>query len=129
MQKLTHPKIQVSKVYKVKVKGKLSDGDFFKLGNGIEIEPNQIAYAEVELLDFEQGLSTLKVTLYQGYNRQIRKMMAHINKEVVALKRISHGTLNIAGIDKGKYRPIKKTELKNLSIYLNKKINALKKKQ
>ena len=34
LQKLTHPKIQVSKVYKVTVKGKLSDGDFYKLVNG-----------------------------------------------------------------------------------------------
>lgn len=129
LQKLTHPKIQVSKVYKVNVKGKLSDGDFYKLVNGIEIEPNKIAYAEVELLDFEQGISSLKITLYQGYNRQIRKMMAHINKEVVSLKRISHGTLSIAGIEKGKFRLVKKTELKNLSIYLNKKLNALAKKE
>jgi len=129
LQKLTHPKIQVSKVYKVTVKGKLSDGDFYKLANGIEIEPNKIAYAEAELLDFDKGSSTLKVTLYQGYNRQIRKMMAAISKDVLALKRISHGTLNIAGLEKGKYREVKKTELRNLNIYLNKKLNALAKKE
>lgn len=129
LQKLTHPKIQVSKVYKVTVKGKLSEGDFYKLANGIEIEPNKIAYAEAELLEFDKGSSTLKITLYQGYNRQIRKMMAAISKEVLALKRISHGTLSIAGIEKGKYREIKKTELRNLSIYLNKKLNALSKKE
>ena len=56
-------------------------------------------------------------------------MMEHINKEVLALKRISHGTLNLSGIAKGDYRPIKKTELKNLSIYLNKKINSLSKNE
>lgn len=129
LQKLTHPKIQVSKVYKVTVKGKLSDGDFYKLANGIEIEKGQIAYAEAELLDFDKGTSTLKITLYQGYNRQIRKMMSLINKEVLALKRVSHGTLSIAGLEKGKFREIKKTELRNLAIYLNKKLNALAKKE
>lgn len=128
LQKLTHPKIQVSKVYKVKVKGKFSDGDFYKFQNGIEIEPNKIAYGEIELLDFENGLSTFQITLYQGYNRQIRKMIASLGKEVVALKRISHATLSIAGLEKGAYRQIKYSELKNLSIYLNKKLNALKKK-
>ena len=128
LQKLTHPKIQVSKVYRVTVKGKLSDGDFYKLANGIEIETGQIAYAEAELIDFDKGSSTLKVTLHQGYNRQIRKMMASINKDVLALKRISHGTLTIAGLEKGKFRPVKKTELKNLNIYLNKKLHALAKK-
>ena len=128
LQKLTHPKIQVSKVYRVTVKGKLSDGDFYKLANGIEIEPGQIAYAEAELIDFDKGSSTLKVTLHQGYNRQIRKMMAAINKDVLALKRVSHGTLSIAGLEKGKFRQVKKTELKNLNIYLNKKLNALAKK-
>jgi len=129
LQKLTHPKIQVAKVYKVKVKGKLSDGDFYKLQNGMEIEPNKIAYAEVELLDFDQGTSDLKITLYQGYNRQIRKMMALIGKDVIALKRISHATLTISGLTKGQYRAIKKTELKNLSIYLNKKMHSLAKKK
>ena len=129
LQKLTHPKIQVSKVYKVKVKGKFSDGDFYKFRNGIEIEPDKIAYGEIELIDFEQGLSTFQVTLYQGYNRQIRKMMAELGKEVVALKRISHATLSVAGLEKGKFRPVKKTELKNLSVYLNKKLNALNKKK
>lgn len=128
LQKLTHPKIQVSRVYKVKVKGKFSDGDFYKFQNGIEIEPNKIAYGEIELLDFDNGTSTFQITLYQGYNRQIRKMMAELGKEVVALKRISHATLSIAGLEKGKFRPVKQTELRNLSIYLNKKINALKKK-
>ena len=128
LQKLTHPKIQVSKVYKVKVKGKFSDGDFYKFQNGIEIEPNKIAYGEIELLNFEQGLSTFQITLYQGYNRQIRKMMEQLGKEVVALKRISHATLSIAGLEKGKYRPVKQTELRNLSVYLNKKLNSLNKK-
>ncbi|MCR4881061.1 MAG: rRNA pseudouridine synthase [bacterium] len=129
LQKLTHPKIQVAKVYKVKVRGKFSDGDFYKFQNGIEIEPNKIAYGEIELLDFEDGLSTFQITLYQGYNRQIRKMMAELGKEVVALKRVSHATLSIAGLEKGKFRSIKYSELKNLSVYLNKKINALKKKK
>ena len=128
LQKLTHPKIQVAKVYKVKVKGKFSDGDFYKFQTGIEIEPNKVAYGEIELVDYEQGLSTFNVTLYQGYNRQIRKMMASLGKEVVALKRISHATLSIAGLEKGKFRPIKYSELKNLSIYLDKKIRALSKK-
>ncbi len=129
LQKLTHPKIQVSKVYKVTVKGKLSESDFFKLSNGIEIEPQKVAYADVSLLNFENGLSTLQITLYQGYNRQIRKMMAAISKEVIALKRISHGTLSISGLEKGKYRLIKKSELKNLFVYLNKKLHLLAKKE
>ena len=128
LQKLTHPKIQVSKVYKVNVKGKFSDGDFYKFQNGIEIEPNKIAYGEIELIEFEQGISTFKITLYQGYNRQIRKMMAKLGKEVVSLKRISHATLSISGLEKGQFRAVKYSELKNLTIYLNKKLNALKKK-
>ncbi len=127
LQNLTHPKIQVSKIYRVSIKGKLSEGDIYKLENGIEIEKGKTAYAEVELIDFEKGISVLKITLYQGYNRQIRKMMEKLGKEVVALKRISHGTITLQGLEKGQYRKITKNELYNLNTYLNKKLKILKK--
>lgn len=127
LQNLTHPKIHVAKVYKVSIKGKLSEGDIYKLVNGIEIEEGKVAYAEVELLDFDKGISSLKITLYQGFNRQIRKMMEKLGKEVVALKRISHGTITLQGIEKGQFRKITKNELYNLNTYLNKKIKNLKK--
>ncbi len=127
LQNLTHPKIQVSKVYRVSIKGKLSEGDIYKLENGIEIEKDKIAYCEVELIDFDKGISILRITLYQGYNRQIRKMMEKLGKEVVALKRISHGTITLQGLDKEQYRKITKNELNNLNTYLNKKLKNLKK--
>ena len=127
LQNLTHPKIQVSKIYRVSIKGKLSEGDFYKLENGIEIEEGKVAYAEVEPIEFDKGVSVLKITLYQGYNRQIRKMMEKLGKEVVALKRISHGTINLQGLEKGQYRKITKKELYNLNNYLNKKLKNLKK--
>ncbi|MDD3593947.1 MAG: pseudouridine synthase [Candidatus Gastranaerophilales bacterium] len=127
--KLTHPKIKVAKVYKVTIKGKLSQGDIYKLENGIEIEPGKVAYAEVEMLEYKKGISMLKVTLHQGYNRQIRKMMESIGHPIQALKRISHATINISGLEKGQYRKINIKELKNLNIYLNKKMNDLYKKE
>ena len=124
---LIHPKIQVSKVYKVTVEGKLTDDDFKKFKNGMEIEKGKIAYADAEFVDCYKGETTLKMTLTQGYNRQIRKMMDMINHPVVHLKRISHATLTLTGLERGQYRKIEKNELRNLIIYLNKKLHKLDK--
>lgn len=120
VQKLTHPSIKIPKVYRVTIKGKINQEDIMKLVKGIEIEKGQIAYAEVMVLGYEKGESVLEMTLYQGYNRQIRKMMDFIGKPVKNLKRISHATIQLTGLKRGDIRKIKPAEMKNLNKFLKK---------
>src|SRR5574344_1650744 len=53
INQLTHPSIKISKVYRVVAEGKLNIKDLETMANGIEIEPDKIAYAESSILDFE----------------------------------------------------------------------------
>lgn len=122
IQQLTHPKISVAKVYKVLVNGRINEEHLKTLAKGIEIEPGQIAYAEAIVTDYEKGITTLKITLHQGFNRQIRKMMDKIERPVVALKRTSHATFNITGLEKGKFKKILPKEISNLKRHLEKKV-------
>lgn len=126
---LTHPKAHVPKAYSVAVKGRVSREDVMKMLKGIEIEPGQIAYAECNVTSYEQGKSTLEVVLYQGYNRQIRKMMDILEHPVISLKRIRQASVNISGLERGEYRFLKPLEVKELYNYIKKLQKKQKKNQ
>lgn len=118
IQNLTHPKCHVPKVYRVSVQGKINQNHLFKLQQGIEIEKGKIAYAHAIPLEYERGQTTLQITLHQGYNRQIRRMMDILEMPVVSLKRITHGCIQITGLKRGEHRFLSRKEIDNLFKYL-----------
>lgn len=119
INELTHPSVKVPKVYIVTVNGRVHLHHQEKLAEGLEIENGKIAYAETQLLEATNRESILQVTLYQGLNRQIRKMFDMLGFEVKTLKRIQHATISIEGLKKGQFKPIKPQQIKELKNFLN----------
>ena len=103
---LTHPKIKIPKVYKVVVEGKMTRQKVLELEKGIEIEKGKIAYAQVDCVDVLSDTTVLQITLYQGLNRQIRKMCQKVGHEVVTLKRIKHANVVLDGLKRGAFKYI-----------------------
>lgn len=120
INELTHPSIKVPKVYVVTVNAKMNISHLEKMAAGIEIEKGQIAYADTFILESTNKRTVLQITLYQGLNRQIRKMIASLGFEVSSLKRIQHATIGIEGLKKGEFKPIKPQQIKELRNFLNK---------
>lgn len=120
IQQMTHPKIKVEKVYRVFVKGKIKIPDIEKLSKGIEIEKGKIAYADTFVIDADREKSELEIVLYQGYNRQIRRMMEIIGHNVISLKRIKHATLTLQGMGRGDYKFLKPKQLQELRNHIKK---------
>ena len=124
INEMTHPSIKVPKVYIVTINGRFTPDDAEKMFNGIEIETDsgekKIAYAETLPLETDKNSSRIQVVLYQGINRQIRKMFAKLGFEVESLKRIQHATLTIEGLKKGQVKPIKPKQVKEIKTYLAK---------
>lgn len=116
---LTHPSIKVPKVYMVTVDSVLTRAELSTLANGVEIEPDKIAYADIQVLNMDNKHTEMQITLYQGMNRQIRKMFEHIGHEVKTLKRIQHATLKLDGLKRGEFKPIKPIQIKELKNFLN----------
>lgn len=112
--RLTHPSIKIPKVYRVVATGKMNLEHMRQLAKGIEIEKDKIAYADAMIVEYEGKNTVLQITLYQGLNRQIRKMLDFLGHPVISLKRVSHGTINIQGMKKGQFKYIKPRELKEL---------------
>lgn len=61
----------------------------------------------------------MQITLYQGMNRQIRRMFEYFGFEVKTLKRIQHATINLDGLKRGEFKPIKPRQIKDLRNFLN----------
>ena len=119
INELTHPSIKVPKVYIVSINGKIHKHELEQLANGIEIEKGKIAYADITVLEFDNERTMMQVTLYQGLNRQIRKMFEYVGYEVKSLKRIQHATISILGLKRGDVKPIKPQQIKELKNFLN----------
>lgn len=117
---LTHPTLKIPKVYIVGVNGKVHLHHQEKMAQGIEIEPKKIAYANTMIIDSTNKKTTLQVTLYQGLNRQIRKMFEALGFEVTSLKRTQHAIITTEGLKKGQFKPIKPKQIKDLKNFLTK---------
>lgn len=119
INKLTHPTIKVPKFYRVSINGKITQNDIDAMYKGIEIEPAKKAYAEVDVIEIDNSHTVMEIVLYQGLNRQIRKMFEYLGFEVLTLKRTRHATLDLTGLKRGEFKPIKPGQIRDLKNFLN----------
>ena len=109
--RLTHPKHQIPKIYHVTVKGEVADPQLKKLSSALVIDGYQIQPVAVEVIKKEPTSTTLKMTLYEGRNRQIRKMCALCGIEIKVLTRVALGNISLGNLPLGKWRHLTSTEV------------------
>lgn len=119
INELTHPSIKVPKIYIVSVDAQIHQHELEQMAKGIEIEKGKIAYADIMMLEADKKHTLMQVILYQGMNRQIRKMFEYLGYEVKSLKRIQHATIQLEGLRRGEFKPIKPQQIKELKNFLN----------
>ena len=117
---LTHPSVKVAKNYRVVAQGKLKLPQLEEMAKGIEIEDGKIAYADAGIIEYDGKNTVLDITLFQGLNRQIRKMLDYLGYPVISLKRYSHATLNLDGLKRGEFKYLKPKQIKDLKRYVQK---------
>ena len=109
--RLTHPKHTIGKVYRVKVAGKVSDEQMEILSSPLVIDDYKIQPVTVSISGEDEGGTVLKMTLFEGRNRQIRKMCEAAGLTVKRLSRISIGNLKLDGLPVGKWRYLEQHEV------------------
>lgn len=114
MNALLHPKFKVPKTYRVKVEGEITTEKISQLCAGIELEDGMTAPAEINLLYAEKKSSALEITIHEGRNRQVRRMLAAVGCTVKKLTRTKFAGLTLEGVDVGKFRELTKKEVKSL---------------
>lgn len=111
---LTHPKHNIPKIYKVKVKGKVTGRILKQLCLPTEIDGYTVAPSEWSIISEEDTKTVLSVVLYEGRNRQIRKMAEKVGLVVLSLKRTAIGKLEIGNLPRGKWVYLTDDEVKYL---------------
>lgn len=107
---LTHPRYEVPKTYVAQLRRPIADPDLARLRTGIELEDGPTGPAEVRRL----GKNEIEVTLREGRNRQVRRMVEAVGNEVVALRRVAFGPLRLGDLREGKARRLSDGEIAEL---------------
>lgn len=108
--RLTHPRYEVPKTYRARLRKPIADGDLKKLRGGVELEDGPTAPAEVRRL----GEREIEIVLREGRNRQVRRMAEAVGNEVASLRRVAFGPLALGRLPVGKARRLSDAEVEEL---------------
>ena len=112
--KLTHPKHNIGKVYIARVEGIPNQQKLNRFMNGLKIDDYTTSKSDIEIVKKYSKNCELKITIYEGKNRQVRKMCSEIGHEVINLKRVQIGNLKLGSLKECQYRHLTGEELKYL---------------
>ena len=112
--KLTHPKHEIPKIYHVKIKGKVTDEQVKALSKPMKIDGYTILPVETKLISIKQDYSVLEMILYEGRNRQIRKMCEQTELNILRLCRVAIGNVKLGELAPGKWKYLNKTQVSYL---------------
>lgn len=111
--KLIHPSKKIEKTYIVKVDKLLNKDDEALFRKGIKLSVNEkTSDAKINLIDEKRKI--YEVIIHQGFNRQVRRMFLHFGSNVIDLKRIKIGQIELGNLADGAYKKLNKKELEYL---------------
>lgn len=112
---MAHPKTHIPKTYRVTVRPPVTDEMLNSLINGVKLDDGYVtAPAEVSVAQSEENRIVLLITIFEGKNRQIRRMCEALGIELIRLKRISIGDVRLGMLPQGKWRDLKEQEVRSL---------------
>lgn len=118
-QRLSHPSFDHEKEYEVTTVHPLADSALQKMANGLYLDGVKTRSAQVK----RTGSRKFRITLQEGRNRQIRRMVAQLGGKVDRLKRIRIANLRLGDLKEGRWRHLTAAEKKHLIKVVNQKDN------
>ncbi len=113
---MTHPRYHLPKTYQINLQGMLSEDDVRKLRKGFSWKGETFAPAKVFIKnkDYARDRMLVDLTIYEGHNHQVKKMMEALGHEVRRLNRSSFGFINVDHLKPGEVRRLKAIEVRKL---------------
>jgi 23S rRNA pseudouridine2605 synthase len=108
--RLSHPRYGVQRTYRVRLRRPAAESQLRRLRNGVELDDGLTAPARVRRV----SPRVLELTLGEGRNRQVRRMVEAVGNQVSELTRIRYGTLELGTLPEGKARRLRPPEVKRL---------------
>lgn len=114
MNRLLHPSFEIPKSYLARISNHVSDEEIRSLRKGVMIDGRLTSPAEVRLIRHDTFSTELLITIHEGRNRQIRKMVSSIGHQVVRLKRVRFGPVFLDDLPSGMWRKLTEDEIAKL---------------
>ena len=114
--KLTHPRNEIPKTYLVKTEKPISEKDINLLRSGVVIDGKKTKKCSIKFIESTKTGSKLHITITEGRNREIRKMIESVGNNVDFLKRIKIGDLTLSGLNRGEVRKLSPQEIEYLKM-------------
>ncbi len=111
---LSHPSSGIPRTYQVKIKGKPSPAEIQKLSQGIYLEDGRTAPCRIKALREREDKMWLEMVLYEGRNRQVKRMWEKMGYPVLKLKRVAFAGLSLGRLRPREYRNLRPREVKYL---------------
>jgi 23S rRNA pseudouridine2605 synthase len=108
--RLAHPSYGVEKVYVAEVGGKPGDAVLQKLRDGVELDDGVTSPAQVRRI----APNTLELTIHEGRNRQVKRMLEAVGHPVRSLHRSRYAGLTLEGLEPGQWRELEPSEVERL---------------
>lgn len=113
--RLTHPSHEVDKTYLARVTGQLSEEEIHRLRAGVVLDDGfRTSPAKVNVIRVETFASAVLITIHEGHNRQVRRMMEAVGHKVLLLRRVKFGPIDLRGLARGEWRDLTDAEVRAL---------------
>lgn len=112
--RLTHPRHDVPKTYRVRLEGQVSPATLATWRQGIQLDNRPTRPAQVQVIATSPHDTQLEVILQEGRNRQIRRVAQVLGHRVLDLHRVAVGSVSIDNLGVGSYRALSSTEIESL---------------
>jgi 23S rRNA pseudouridine2605 synthase len=113
-ERVTNPAYKVPKTYLVKTASRLTDEDLERLRRGVELKDGPTQPAEAVRVRDAGRHTFFEITIREGRNRQVRRMVEAVGSRVLKLVRTAIGPIRIGALEIGKHRPLKAAEVASL---------------
>jgi 23S rRNA pseudouridine2605 synthase len=109
--RLAHPRYGVEKLYRVVVAGSPDRSVLTRVTEGVWLAEGKVRAKRVRVVGSKGQATVLEMTLAEGKNREVRRMMANLGHKVMSLTRIAVGPITLKGLAPGEYRPLTAAEV------------------
>lgn len=114
--RIMHPKFKIDKTYLAEVLGLVTESELNNLRNGIIIDDFKTSPAIVKKISENKNSTSLRITIHEGRNRQVRKMCEAVGHKVITLQRISLGNISLGNLKVGQWRNLTEKEVEYLKL-------------
>jgi 23S rRNA pseudouridine2605 synthase len=108
--RLTHPRYEVPRTYRVRLRRTVGEGELRRLRRGVDLDDGPTAPARVRRV----SARVIEVTIREGRNRQVRRMVDAVGNEALELKRVRFGSLRLGDLGEGRVRRLSRAEIDRL---------------